>query len=189
MECGRASQPPRCAIGVVCLAAGIPTNQPASAQPGDGLLRILTYSHEQKSLSRAETKWSPPRRSQQRPPCPATITAMLFLTRLARGLAALATLGTTVVRAAYPDPGACSGDCWTHDPVVVKRADGTYFRFSTGGGMGIYKATDLTGSWTYEGVVLTSGSSISITGNTGSDAWVGWSPVFLFLEGSLGGWL
>lgn len=108
---------------------------------------------------------------------------MCSLARLARGLAlGLAALpglldgvttSATVARAAYANPGACAGDCWTHDPAVVKRAsDGAYFRFSTGGGLGIYKAGALTGSWTYQGVVLTGGSSISVSGNDGSDAWV-----------------
>lgn len=102
----------------------------------------------------------------------------MFLTRLARLLTTLALLGLAVlppsclVQGSYPSPGACSGDCWTHDPSVVKRSDGTYFRFSTGGGIGVYKASSLAGSWTYAGVALSSGSSISVTGNTGTDLWV-----------------
>lgn len=84
----------------------------------------------------------------------------------------LTALLATLAAAAYPDPGACSGDCWTHDPAVVKRADGTYFRFSTGGGIGVYKASSLAGPWTYQGVALASGSSISVTGNAGTDLWV-----------------
>lgn len=100
----------------------------------------------------------------------------MFLTKLARLLATLALLGLAalpgLVQGSYPDPGACSGDCWTHDPSVVKRSDGYYFRFSTGGGIGIYKASSLAGSWTYEGVALSSGSSISVTGNSGTDLWV-----------------
>lgn len=100
----------------------------------------------------------------------------MFLGKLVRGIAAAATVALAVlpglVQAAYPSPGACSGDCWTHDPSVVKRSDGTYFRFSTGGGMGIYKASALTGPWTYQGVVLSGGSSISVTGNAGTDLWV-----------------
>lgn len=82
------------------------------------------------------------------------------------GLAAL----PTFTSAAYAEPGACSGYCWTHDPAVVKRADGTYFRFATGGGIYIATATDLAGSWTYEGEALPSGSSIALSGNT--DLWV-----------------
>lgn len=101
----------------------------------------------------------------------------MFLGKLARGLAALALVGLAALPGfalgAYADPGACSGDCWTHDPSVVKRSsDGAYFRFSTGGGIGVYKASALTGPWTYEGVALASGSSISVTGNSGTDLWV-----------------
>lgn len=33
----------------------------------------------------------------------------------------------------YANPGACSGTCVnTHDPSIIRRSDGTYFRFSTG---------------------------------------------------------
>lgn len=46
--------------------------------------------------------------------------------------------------AAYPDPGACSGDCWAHDPALVKRSDGTYFRFNTGSKIGIWKASAIS---------------------------------------------
>lgn len=92
---------------------------------------------------------------------------MKSLALLGIGLACLSTLTS----AAYADPGACSGYCWAHDPAVVKRAsDGTYFRFNTGGGIGIAKSTSLAGSWTYEGNALASGSSIALTGNT--DLWV-----------------
>lgn len=71
--------------------------------------------------------------------------------------------------AAYADPGSCTGECWTHDPSVVKASDGTYFRFSTGSKIGIYKATSLSGSWTYEGSAIPDGSSISLDGN--DDLW------------------
>lgn len=92
-----------------------------------------------------------------------------------RGLlsAILVVLGFGLVglsSAAYPDPGACSGNCYAHDPSMVKRADGTYFRFNTGGGIQIYKASSIEGSWTYEGDALPSGSSINLSGNT--DLWV-----------------
>lgn len=85
--------------------------------------------------------------------------------------------------ASYPDPGACSGDCWTHDPSVVKRADGTYFRFSTGGGIGIYSADSLAGSWTYDGEALPDGSSVDLTGNT--DLWVS-MPAYLVKDSGEG---
>lgn len=114
---------------------------------------------------------------------------MLFLGNLARSLATVALVGLATLPSlalgAYAAPGACSGDCWTHDPAVVKRSDGTYFRFSTGGGIGIYQASSLAGPWTYKGVALSGGSSISVTGNSGTDLWV--CRVFFFCS-SYCGW-
>ena len=73
---------------------------------------------------------------------------------------------------AYANPGTCSGDCWAHDPAVVRRSsDGEYFRFNTGSEIGIWKAPSLTGPWVYQGSTLPSGSSIILAGNT--DLWVG----------------
>lgn len=110
----------------------------------------------------------------------------MSLGKLARGLAALSlavlALLPCLALGAYPSPGACSGDCWTHDPAVVKRSDGTYFRFSTGGGIGVYKASSLSGSWTYQGVALSGGSSISVTGNSGTDLWVCMISLYVVLE-------
>lgn len=71
---------------------------------------------------------------------------------------------------AYGNPGACSGQCWSHDPSVVRRDDGTYFRFETGSKIGIWKAPDLVGPWTYQGAALPSGSKINLKGN--DDLWV-----------------
>lgn len=71
--------------------------------------------------------------------------------------------------AAYANPGACSGECWTHDPSVVRRSDGTYYRFSTGSKIGIYSASSLSGPWTFEGAAIPDGSSIDLTGN--DDLW------------------
>ncbi len=72
---------------------------------------------------------------------------------------------------AYADPEACTGICTdAHDPTLVRRPDGTYFRFSTGGRIGIHSAPDLTGPWRYRGAVLPNGSSIRLRGN--QDLWV-----------------
>jgi hypothetical protein len=72
---------------------------------------------------------------------------------------------------AYSNPGSCSGNCYAHDPSLIQRSsDGTWFRFNTGNGIGIWKATSLAGSWTYVGDALPGGSSIALTGNT--DLWV-----------------
>lgn len=95
----------------------------------------------------------------------------MFLGRVLRGLTALLTITLAAVpAAAYPDPIACTGACWAHDPGVVKRADGKYFRFGTGSKIGIWTASSLTGSWTYQGAALPSGSSINLAGN--DDLWV-----------------
>lgn len=86
---------------------------------------------------------------------------MLFSTLSAFLLASLA----SVVRAQYPDPGACSGECFTHDPAVVKRYDGKYFRFSTLDLIGISTADDLSGPWTRSGSVIQGASVINMAGN------------------------
>ncbi|KAM0559877.1 hypothetical protein ACHAPJ_003825 [Fusarium lateritium] len=70
----------------------------------------------------------------------------------------------------YADPGACSGVCNnSHDPSIIRRSDGTYFRFSTGGKIAIHTAPALEGPWTYKGAMLPSGSSINLKGN--DDLW------------------
>uniref|UniRef100_H3G9G1 arabinan endo-1,5-alpha-L-arabinosidase n=1 Tax=Phytophthora ramorum TaxID=164328 RepID=H3G9G1_PHYRM len=64
---------------------------------------------------------------------------------------------------AYVNPGACSGTCVnTHDPSIIRREDGTYFRFSTGGGIAVHSAPDITGPWTFKGSVLPEGTSIKL---------------------------
>lgn len=71
----------------------------------------------------------------------------------------------------YANPGACSGTCVnTHDPSIIRRSDGTYFRFSTGGKIAVHTAPDITGPWTYKGAALPAGSSIDLPGN--QDLWV-----------------
>ncbi|KAF7912290.1 uncharacterized protein EAF01_001311 [Botrytis porri] len=78
-------------------------------------------------------------------------------------------LGLLSLVAAYANPGACSGNCYAHDPALIQRSsDGTWFKFNTGNGIGIWKATALAGPWTYVGDAL-SKSSIDLTGN--SDLW------------------
>ncbi|KAF7178920.1 hypothetical protein CNMCM7691_007744 [Aspergillus felis] len=81
---------------------------------------------------------------------------------------------------AYADPGACSGDCWTHDPGLYQRkSDGKYFRFATGGGIHIASANSLEGPWTDDGYVLPSGSSINLDGNTNL-----WAPDVHYQNGT-----
>lgn len=64
---------------------------------------------------------------------------MFFAGYSITGLLALA-LAALPSAAAYADPGACSGECWAHDPCLIKRSDGTYFRFNTGSKIGIWTA-------------------------------------------------
>jgi arabinan endo-1,5-alpha-L-arabinosidase len=93
---------------------------------------------------------------------------LIFDTMLFRTLVSAAAL--VAQAAAYANPGACSGECWTHDPSVVKRADGTYFRFATGSKIGIWKATSLSGPWSYQGAAIPKGSSINL--DEKDDLWV-----------------
>jgi arabinan endo-1,5-alpha-L-arabinosidase len=71
----------------------------------------------------------------------------------------------------YADPMACSGICNNaHDPALIRRADGTYFRFSTGGKIAVHTAPAITGPWTYKGAAIPAGSKINLAGN--QDLWV-----------------
>ncbi|KAI1206350.1 glycoside hydrolase family 43 protein [Annulohypoxylon truncatum] len=84
--------------------------------------------------------------------------------------AILALLPSLGVVSGYANPGACSGTCTnTHDPSIIRRSDGTYFRFSTGGKIAVHTAPDITGPWTYQGAALPSGSKINLAGN--QDLW------------------
>jgi len=71
---------------------------------------------------------------------------------------------------AYSNPLTCSGVCTNaHDPALIRRDDGTYFRFSTGGKIAIHSAPAITGPWTYKGAAIPSGSKIDKVGN--DDLW------------------
>jgi arabinan endo-1,5-alpha-L-arabinosidase len=71
----------------------------------------------------------------------------------------------------YADPRLCTGICNnSHDPSIIRRPDGTYFRFSTGNKISIHTASDITGPWEYKGSMLPNGSSINLDGN--HDLWV-----------------
>lgn len=70
----------------------------------------------------------------------------------------------------YANPMTCSGTCTNaHDPALIRRDDGTYFRFSTGGKIAIHSAPAITGPWTYKGAAIPNGSKIDKTGN--NDLW------------------
>ncbi|KAH8901144.1 glycoside hydrolase, family 43 [Thozetella sp. PMI_491] len=79
---------------------------------------------------------------------------------------------------AYANPGACSGDCFTHDPAVVRRADGKYFRFSTLDRIGIWTADNLAGPWTRSGSVIQGASIINQPGNAEL-----WAPDVSYIRG------
>ena len=71
----------------------------------------------------------------------------------------------------YAAPNECTGTCVnTHDPSIIRRSDGTYFRFSTGGKIAVHTAPDITGPWEFKGAALPSGSVIDLPGN--QDLWV-----------------
>ncbi|KAI0183887.1 glycosyl hydrolase [Xylaria flabelliformis] len=70
----------------------------------------------------------------------------------------------------YANPKTCTGTCTNaHDPAIIRRSDGTYFRFSTNGKIAVHTAPDITGPWTYKGAAIPSGSSIDLPGN--QDLW------------------
>ncbi|KUJ06442.1 endo-1,5-alpha-L-arabinosidase [Mollisia scopiformis] len=100
-------------------------------------------------------------------------------------LAALAaSVGATPLNsrqaASWPDPEACTGNCtYVHDPSVIRRSDGTWFRFSTLGNIAIATAPSLTGPWTYEGAMLPDGSSIDVIAGQGL-----WAPDVSLLDGT-----
>ncbi|KAJ8533396.1 hypothetical protein ON010_g13858 [Phytophthora cinnamomi] len=65
----------------------------------------------------------------------------------------------------YAQPKLCTGTCTNaHDPSVIRRDDGTYFRFSTGGRIAVHTAPALTGPWTYKGAALRAASIVNLNG-------------------------
>ncbi|KAI4171648.1 MAG: hypothetical protein LQ343_004126 [Gyalolechia ehrenbergii] len=71
---------------------------------------------------------------------------------------------------AYSKPLSCSGVCTNaHDPSVIRRDDGSYLRFSTGGGIQVHTAPSVQGPWIYNGTALPNGSKINKPGN--HDLW------------------
>ncbi|CAO2655316.1 Nn.00g103800.m01.CDS01 [Neocucurbitaria sp. VM-36] len=79
------------------------------------------------------------------------------------GLISCSTAFTLRQTSSYPPPEPCTGNCtFIHDPSVVRRSDGTWFRFSTIGNIAIATAPALTGPWTYQGAMLPEGSSIQL---------------------------
>ncbi|ODM14751.1 putative arabinan endo-1,5-alpha-L-arabinosidase A [Aspergillus cristatus] len=69
----------------------------------------------------------------------------------------------------YANPGSCSGACNVHDPGLIQRDDGVYFRFSTGNKISYAQSSSIEGPWTAVGSVVPDGSSIDKAGN--DDLW------------------
>jgi len=95
-----------------------------------------------------------------------SLTALLSL------LCPLAAMAQT-----YPSPRLCQGACYAKDPALVKRSDGTYFRFTTRDLIGIQTATDLSGPWTWRGSVIQGESVIDLPGRD-----VLWAPEVKFVN-------
>jgi arabinan endo-1,5-alpha-L-arabinosidase len=72
---------------------------------------------------------------------------------------------------AYGAPRPCTGFCNARDPALIRRSDGTYFRFSTGSRISIATAPSLSGPWAPRGSAIRGGSAkINKKGN--QDLWV-----------------
>ncbi|KAK1750465.1 putative arabinan endo-1,5-alpha-L-arabinosidase A [Echria macrotheca] len=95
-------------------------------------------------------------------------------------LLTLAAFVAGFVSSVFSLPEACTGTCTnTHDPSIIVRTDGTYFRFSTGGRIAIHSASNITGPWKYRGAALPNDSSINLRGNQDL-----WAPDVSFLNGT-----
>lgn len=80
-------------------------------------------------------------------------------------LCASVLLAVAVTNAEYPAPGPCSGECsLSHDPSVIKRPDGKYFRFASGENVTVATATSLGGPWaTIPGGVFPSATQLGVS--------------------------
>lgn len=105
---------------------------------------------------------------------------MLFSTLFASLSLSVLVSCSPLVKRDYPDP-ICSGDCsnQVHDPSVVRRDDGTYFRFTTLDLISIATAPSIDGPWTLQGSVLSEPSIINLEGN--DVLWVRDAPCALAL--------
>ncbi|KAF2027131.1 endo-1,5-alpha-L-arabinosidase [Setomelanomma holmii] len=79
-------------------------------------------------------------------------------------------LAAAITVSGYANPMTCTGTCTNaHDPALIRRDDGTYYRFSTGGKIAIHSAPSITGPWTYKGAAIPNGSKINLNGK--NDLW------------------
>jgi arabinan endo-1,5-alpha-L-arabinosidase len=86
----------------------------------------------------------------------------------------------TTPPAAYPNPGAVSGDTGAHDPSVAKTPSGGYLLAATGNNLALKTSTDRT-AWRNAGVVWPSGASWT-TAYTGGSASL-WAPDISYRNG------
>lgn len=64
---------------------------------------------------------------------------------------------------AYADPERCTGECFAHDPGLIRRStDGVYFRFNTDLYIDIMRSDSLSGPWETIGNVLPEGTSVDL---------------------------
>ncbi|KAF2635291.1 glycoside hydrolase family 43 protein [Massarina eburnea CBS 473.64] len=79
----------------------------------------------------------------------------------------------------WPNPEPCLGNCtYIHDPSVIQRSDGTWFRISTNGNIAIATAPALVGPWEYKGAMLPQGSKIDVVNEQEI-----WAPDVFFNDG------
>lgn len=79
----------------------------------------------------------------------------------------------TALASAYPNRGACTGNCWAHDPAMIQRvSDGKYYRFSTGTGVSTHSSPSVKGPWTDFGSALPNGSKITLDNVDSTNIWV-----------------
>ncbi|KAL5113404.1 hypothetical protein ACEQ8H_008727 [Pleosporales sp. CAS-2024a] len=88
-----------------------------------------------------------------------------------RNLITLLISAATVVYG-YPNPMPCTGTCTNaHDPSLIRRDDGLFYRFSTGNRIAVHTAKSITGPWIpKKQAAIPNGSKIQLAGN--QDLWV-----------------
>lgn len=110
---------------------------------------------------------------------------MFFSQLLSLSLAGAALVSATPYRRqlAFPEPVPITGanqDC--HDPTIIKREDGRWFRFCTNNNIRIDSAPEVFGPWETLGSVFgPEGSVIKIVPNQGPNNY--WAPDVNFIDG------
>lgn len=80
----------------------------------------------------------------------------------------------------WPAPEPLQGNnTYIHDPALIRRDDGKWFRLSTNGNIAIASADSVNGPWTYQGAMLPGGSVIHAVPDDGKgtqEIWVSLAP-------------